>query len=58
MLGTVWCVKLELTGLVVRDVEQTKRKYLHPNATTSTHTTVTSMTTVITTSIFTAATKA
>ena len=56
ILGTVWCVKLKLTGLVVRDVELTKRKYLHPNATASTHTTAT--VTIITSSITTTATKA
>ena len=56
ILGTVWCVKLKLTGLVVRDVELTKRKYLYPNATASTHTTTT--VTIITTSITTTATKA
>jgi len=39
VLGTVWCVNLKLTGLVVRDVELTRRKYFHPNATASTHTT-------------------
>ena len=27
--GEVWCVKLKPTGLVVRDFELTKRKYLH-----------------------------
>ena len=27
MLGTVWCLKLKLTGLVVGDVELTKRQY-------------------------------
>ena len=53
-LRTVWCVKLKLTRLVVRHVELTKRKYLHPNANTSTHTTVT----MITTSVSTTATKA
>jgi len=31
-LGTVWCVKLKLMGLIVRDGELTNRKYLHPNA--------------------------
>ena len=31
ILGTVRRVKLKLTGLVVRDVELTKRKYLHSN---------------------------
>jgi len=39
----------------VRDVELTKRKYLHPNATASTHTTDT--VTIITTSITTTDTK-
>ena len=52
ILGTVWCVKLKLTGPVVRDVEQIKSKCLHPNATASTQTTTT--VTIITT----AATKA
>ena len=49
-------MKLELTGLVLRGVELTKRKYLHPNATASTRTTATA--TVITTSTTTAANKA
>ena len=49
-------MKLKLTGLVVRDVELTKRKYFHPNATASTHATTT--VTIITTSITTTATKA
>ena len=40
-------MKLKLTGLVVRDVEQTKRKYLQLNNTVSTHTTAT--VTIITT---------
>ena len=48
-------MKLKLTGLVVRDVELTKRKYLHHNGTISTHTTATF--TIITTSITTTATK-
>ena len=56
ILGIVWFVKLKLTRLVVRDVELTKRKYLHYNATTSTHTTTTA--TIVTTSIATTATKA
>ena len=47
-------MKLKLTGLVVEDVELTKRKYLHPNATASTHTTPT----IITTSTTTKTTKA
>ena len=55
ILGTVWCVELKLTGLVVRNVELTKRKYLHPNATASTHTTAT--VTIIITSITTTALK-
>ena len=42
--------------LVVRDVELTKRKYLHPNAAASTHTIAT--VTVITASITTTAAKA
>jgi hypothetical protein len=42
--------------LVVRDVELTKRKYLHPNATASTHTTT--AVTIIITSVTTTATKA
>ena len=54
ILGTVWCVKLKLTGLVVRDVELTKRKNLHLSATVSTHTAAT----IFTTSITTTATKA
>ena len=29
ILGTVWCVNLKLTGLVVTDVKLTKRKYYH-----------------------------
>ena len=41
ILGTVWSVKLKPIGLVVRDVEIIKSKYLHPNATASTHTTFT-----------------
>ena len=53
ILGTVWCVKLKLTGVVVRDVVLTKRKYLHPNATAFTHTIA-----IITTSITTTSTKA
>ena len=40
--------KLKLTGLVVRDVELTKRKYSHPNATAFTHNTTTVI--IITTS--------
>ena len=44
ILRTVWYVKLKLTELVVRDVELTKRKYLHPNATGFTHTTTTTVT--------------
>ena len=55
MLLTILYVKLKLTGLVVRDVELTKRKYFHPNTTASTHTTTTI--TIITTSITTTATK-
>ena len=55
ILGTFWYVKFRLTGLFVRDVELTKRKYLHPNATASTHTTDT--VTIITTSITTTDTK-
>jgi len=47
-------VKVKLTGLVVRDVELTKRKCLLPNSTASTHTTTT--VTIITTSITTTAT--
>ena len=31
-------MKLKLTGLIVGDVELTKRKYLHPNTTASPHT--------------------
>ena len=55
VLGTIWCVELKLTELVVRAVELIKRKYLHPNATTFTHTT--STVTIITASIITTATK-
>ena len=36
ILGTVWCEKLKLTGLVEGGVEITKRKYLHPFDTAST----------------------
>ena len=39
VIETTWCVKLKLTGFVVRDVEQTNEKKLHPNATASTHST-------------------
>ena len=53
--GTVWWVKLKLTGFVVRDVGQTKRKYLHPNTNASTQTTTT--VTILTTSFTTTATK-
>ena len=49
-------MKLKLTGLVVRDVELIKRKFLHPNATTSIHTTAT--VTIITASVLIVATKA
>ena len=56
ILGTFWCVNLKLTGLVVRDVELARRKYLRPIAAASTHTTA--IVTIITTSIATAATKA
>ena len=44
-------MKLKLTGFAVKDVELTNRKYLHPNATASTHTTtsVTIIATYITT---------
>ena len=35
ILGLVLCLKLKLTEFVVTDVEQTKRQYLHPNATDS-----------------------
>ena len=49
ILGTDWCVKLEPTGLVLWDVEITKRKYSHTDATTSTDTA-----TIINTSITTA----
>ena len=49
ILGTVWAVKLQLTGLFGRDVELTKTKYLHPNSAASTDTTAT--VTIITTSI-------
>ena len=53
ILGTVWCVKLKLTGLVVRDFKLTTRKCFHPNATASIH-----ATTIVTTAITTNATKA
>ena len=49
-------MNLKSTGLVVRDFELTKRKYLHPIATVSTHTTTT--VTIIATSLTTIATKA
>ena len=49
-------MKLKLSGLVVRVYELSKGKYLHPNATASTHTTATVI--VITTFITTTATKA
>ena len=39
ILRTVLCVKLNPTVFVVGDVELTQRKYFHPNATDSTHTT-------------------
>jgi len=55
ILGTVWCVKLKLTRLVVRDVELTMRKFLHPIATAPAHTTTT--VTIIASSITTTATK-
>ena len=48
-------MKLKLTGLV-RDVELTKRKYLDPDATASTH--IPATVTIFTSSITTAATKA
>ena len=48
-------MKLQLTGLVVRDVGLTKRKYFQPNVTACTHTTAT--VTIITTSVTTSATK-
>ena len=51
ILGTVWFVKLKLIGLFVKDVELTKRKYLHPNATASTHTTATTTTAIKTENI-------
>ena len=54
--GLVLCVKLKLGQLVVRNLELTRRKYLYPNATASTHTTATLA--IITTSITTTATKA
>jgi hypothetical protein len=46
-LGTVWCVKLKLTGLVVGGVELTKRRYLHFDTTFSTLTTATTTATII-----------
>ena len=49
ILGAVWWVKLKLTGLVLRDFQLTKRKYLHPKVITFTHTTTT--VTITTTSI-------
>ena len=45
ILGTVLCVKLKLTGFVVRDAELIKRKYLHPHANASTHINYTASTT-------------
>jgi hypothetical protein len=51
ILGIVWWGKLKLTGIVVRDVKLTKRIYLQPASTASTHTTstVARITTSITT---------
>ena len=48
--------EVKTTGLVVRGVELIKRKYVHPNATASIHTTT--VVTIITHSITTAVTKA
>jgi len=56
IIGTVWFVKLKLTGLHLRNVELTKRKYVHCNATASTHTTAAA--TIFTTYIATTAAKA
>jgi hypothetical protein len=55
ILGTVSCVKLKLTTLVVGDVELTKRQYLHHNTNASTPTTSANFTITATT---TTATKA
>ena len=41
ILGTVWCVKLEITELVLGMLKLTQIKYLHPIATASAHTTTT-----------------
>ena len=49
ILGTIWCIKLKLTGLVVGDVELHERQYLYPNTTSSTHTTSTDANTAATT---------
>ena len=38
------CLNLKLTGLVVGDIELTKRQYLHPNTKASTRTTTTNTT--------------
>ena len=46
ILGTVCCVKLKLTGLFVRNVDLTKRQYLHPIATAFIHTAATIITTI------------
>ena len=47
-LGTVPCVKLKLTTLVVVDFKLIKRQYLHNNTTCSAPTTTTSATIIIT----------
>jgi len=49
ILETVWCVTLKLIRHVLEYVKVIERKYLHPNATDSTHAT----TTVTTISTFT-----
>ena len=46
--GTVSCVKLKLTIIVVGDVELTKRKYLHHNTSASTPTSTTTAIIIIT----------
>ena len=55
ILGIVLRLKLKLTGLVFRDIELTKGKYLHSNTTDSTHTTA--IVTIFTASITTTSTK-
>ena len=57
ILGTDWCVKLKQKRACSGDIELTKRKYFHPNATVSTHATTTTAN-IITTSTTVTATKA